>query len=68
MSSLLKACCSACCHLNGAKESSPGSQLASRRPVVLLSHQRPKSGPQMGVWEHELSTPKGISFYRPDSC
>ena len=29
MSSLLKACCSACCHLNGAKESSPGSQLAS---------------------------------------
>ena len=41
MSSLLKACCSACCHLNGAKESSLAASWLPRGPPVLLGLRDP---------------------------
>ena len=49
MSSLLKACCSACCHLNGAKESSLAASWLLRpsphpHPPVLLGLQDPGQG------------------------
>lgn len=45
---LLKACCSACCSLNGAEEADLAIGWLHGRPLVLVGCWRPRSGPQMG--------------------
>lgn len=66
MSSLLKACCSACCRLNGAKESSLAASWLPRGPRCCWASET-LVWVSAGIWKSQLSTPKEISCYLPDS-